>query len=232
MVRIAHTTCLACSIAAAPSATSRSCSRSGHVGSTGLVFRLLYTCYRFVHWLLTGVRVRVGNFSAVPAPLLRRLVVVSELWNHYAAAVFAAKLPRASIETVRARRVHGEAKMRFVSLVAHGLSAMSVHSEALAVRLLVGSMVGAALFVGGVLLAAWYAATSGTAVATSVVAGVIVALVLLGELIFLTAMLAFRTLQGRAAQAFLPVRDFRYYIEEPIVVRGRAAAGAAGARRA
>jgi hypothetical protein len=186
-----------------------------------LSFRVLYACYRLAHWILVGMRVRVGNFSAIPNRLLRRLVVVSELWNHYAAAVFAAKLPRSAIETARGRRLRGNPKMNFVTLVAHGLSAISVHSEALAVRLLVGSMFGSAVLVSGVAVAAWVAVGSGASVSTAVVAGTIVALVILAELVVLALMLAFRTLQGRASSAFLPVRDYRYYVETPITLRRR-----------
>ena len=39
--------------------------------SEGRVFASLYWLYRLVHFLLTGERVRVGNFSAVPRGLLR-----------------------------------------------------------------------------------------------------------------------------------------------------------------
>ena len=52
-----------------------------------IAFRFSYWLYRTAHWVLTGVRVRVGNFSIVPWQAVERLVVVSEIWNHYAAAI-------------------------------------------------------------------------------------------------------------------------------------------------
>src|SRR3954452_24792838 len=104
-----------------------------------LTFRAFYACYRAAHWVLTGVKVRVGNFSVIPRQVLRKLVTVSELWNHYAAAVYAARLPRDTVETTRRPRLHGKSKMNFGSLVGHGLSAMLVHGEAVAIRLLFGS---------------------------------------------------------------------------------------------
>ena len=55
-----------------------------------LPFRALYRIYRALHWLLTGVSVRVGNFSALRPEVLPRLLMASESWNHYAAAVFRA----------------------------------------------------------------------------------------------------------------------------------------------
>ena len=61
--------------------------------SESFVFRSFYRLYKFLHRFLTGISVRVGNFSILPFPYLNTLVVMSELWNHYAAAVFRSKLP-------------------------------------------------------------------------------------------------------------------------------------------
>ena len=92
--------------------------------------------YRLIHFLLTGVQVQVGNFSVIPATVLRRLVAVSELWNHYAAAVYKAKLPMALIPAQRNCRLEGSSRMNLVALVVHGLSAMAVFGDRIGVRLL------------------------------------------------------------------------------------------------
>ncbi len=44
-----------------------------------LPFQLFYQVYRFVHRGLTGVSVRVGNFSILPERYLESLVVAPEL---------------------------------------------------------------------------------------------------------------------------------------------------------
>ena len=44
--------------------------------SEGVVFTACYHAYRSVHWLLTGIAVRFGNFSVIPFCCLQRLVVV------------------------------------------------------------------------------------------------------------------------------------------------------------
>jgi glycosyltransferase involved in cell wall biosynthesis len=124
----------------------------------GIAFRLFYLLYRMLHRMLTGIPVRVGNFSAIPAGMLRRLVVVSEVWNHYAAAVFLARIPRATIPSVRRPRLHGLSKMNVVSLVGHGLSGLSVHAELVGVRLLVAGGVVAAvvlLLLAGLAVFGW-----------------------------------------------------------------------------
>ena len=118
--------------------------------SEGLTFACFYHLYRLVHWLLTGIPVRVGNFSIVPIKALNRLVAVSELWNHYAAAVHKAKLPMTTIPTERSTRLQGTPQMDLVSLVAHGLSAMAVFGDRIGVRLLILVSFGMLLTLSGI----------------------------------------------------------------------------------
>jgi glycosyltransferase involved in cell wall biosynthesis len=56
------------------------------IRSESFTFRVFYRLYKAVHFVLTSRRVRVGNFSVIPAARLASLVAVSELWSHYAAA--------------------------------------------------------------------------------------------------------------------------------------------------
>src|SRR4029077_8125842 len=117
-----------------------------------LTFRLSYRAYRFVHRMLTGVEVRVGNFSVVPRKALTRLMAVPDLWNHYAAAVYRARLPRRLLPLPRGRRLAGTSKMNFVSLLIHGLTAMSVFSDQVSARLLTASVGFAAASAGLIVL--------------------------------------------------------------------------------
>ena len=84
--------------------------------SESLVFQLFYQLYKLLHRILTGISVRVGNFSILPSRYLGTLVVMSELWNHYAAAVFRSGLPFTTIPIPRGNRITGTSKMNFVSL--------------------------------------------------------------------------------------------------------------------
>lgn len=104
--------------------------------------------------MLTGIRVRVGNFSILPFAYLDTLVVMSELWNHYAASVFRSKLPFAMIPIPRGTRFAGTSKMNFVALVSHGLSAISVFGDIVGVRLLIGALAGSLLAGLGIVLIA------------------------------------------------------------------------------
>src|SRR6185295_9677691 len=83
---------------------------------------------------------------------LGRLVAVSELWSHYAASVFKARLPNVSIPVDRGHRITGASTMNLISLIMHGLSASAVFGEVIALRLLVATFLLAIAALLGVLL--------------------------------------------------------------------------------
>jgi hypothetical protein len=180
--------------------------------SEQLAFRVFYSLYRLLHRLLTGIPVRVGNFSVVPASLLSRLVVVSELWNHYAAAVFKARLPRETLPTERASRLCGQSRMNFVALVGHGLSALSVHAELIGVRLLVAT----GLLVGMIcaVLASVLFIRVGTAVIIPAWAPTAVGLlvILLVQAIALALFFVLLIMHGRTQPLFVPIRDYHVFV--------------------
>ena len=176
--------------------------------SEGCLFTFLYHFYRLIHFLLTGVHVRVGNFSIVPPQALKRLVAVSELWNHYAAAVHKAKLPMELIPTERSARLEGTPRMDFVSLVVHGLSAMAVFGDRIGVRLLIvvsGGMVltVTALFTIVAIRLATDLAIPGWATYTTGLLLVVLIQMLLVVLVFVFVILA-----SRNAVNVLPTRDY------------------------
>ncbi len=181
--------------------------------SESLIFRFCYHVYRVAHFVLTGIPVRVGNFSVVPRRQLSRLVAVSELWNHYAAGVFASRVPRATIPTSRGQRLDGKSTMDFVSLVMHGISAISVFSAIVGVRLLMASLV---LFLSGlvalgVVLAMWW---SGEGTVTAPLAyGAGFVLLFLSQLVVLASGLVFFVLRDRDGIGFLPLRDYGFFVE-------------------
>ena len=113
--------------------------------SEGRSFRLFYALYRSAFRVLTGQTIRFGNFSVIPYTLLRRLVAVSEIWNHYAAGVQRARVPSVYLPTSRGKRLAGRSSMNFVSLITHGMSAISVHAETVGSRMLVAAVAFAAL---------------------------------------------------------------------------------------
>jgi hypothetical protein len=181
--------------------------------SESMTFRAFYALYRWAHVLLTGIPVRVGNFRVIPSSQLRRLVVVSELWNHYAAAVFKARVPRTSVPTVRAPRLAGTSRMNFVDLVTHGLSALSVHSELIGVRLLVVAAALIGVMVSGLLIVLSIRFFTDLAIPgwTSTVTGLL--LILLLQAAAFAAFFAFLVLHARSQPTFIPLRDYDYFVD-------------------
>lgn len=179
--------------------------------SEGLLFTALYHAYRAAHRLLTGIEVRVGNFSVIPHAQLTRLVAVSDLWNHYAAAVFKSRLPFTTVSTARGSRYAGDTQMNYAALVGHGLSAMAAFGDRIGVRLLtmtsVVMLAAAAVFVAA--LARMWTAGPLPAWIPFVAA---LALLLAFQLIVVSVTFVFVILGGRDTATFLPLRDYQYYV--------------------
>lgn len=181
--------------------------------SEGIVFSSLYHLYRGLHRALTGESVRVGNFSVVPAGLLRRLVAVSDLWNNYSAAVVHARMPVTMVPTNRGSRYAGRSKMSFVAMVVHGLSAMSVYGDRIGVRLLFGASVITALaVVGSMAFWTWQIWTGAPVSAWSLGLAGLVLLVLLFVMLASSLGFVFIILASRGQPGFLPFRDFGAYV--------------------
>lgn len=180
--------------------------------SEGIVFRAFYQLYRAIHFLLTGIAVRVGNFSVLPWSALATFVVVSEAWNHYAAAVFKARIPRATLPLARGERLAGRSTMNFVALALHGLSAISVFGEIVGGRLLLTACAGLATFV--VLLAACCAAAWAGWLELPPWLGVwiFVSMLLCAQFVILAFVITFSILNARNSLSFLPVRDYKYFV--------------------
>jgi hypothetical protein len=186
--------------------------------SESLAFRVSYQLYKLLHRSLTGIRVRVGNFSILPAPFLSTMVVMSELWNHYAAAVIRSKLPFSMIPIARGTRIAGTSKMNFVSLVAHGLSSMSVFGDIVGVRVLIGSLGGSFLAGLGVVFVLTIRIVTDRAVPTwaSYATGTLAVVMI--QLITIATIFTFFMLSNRTSLGFVPLRDYSLFVEETVDV--------------
>lgn len=179
----------------------------------GVMFQVFYRLYRALHRVLIGRGVRVGNFSVVPRAHLDRLVAVSEVWNHYSASVFRARLPVSTIPIDRGHRIAGESRMNFTSLLAHGLSAISVFSDVVGLRLLVmaGALGGFAAL--GIVAAAAIRIFTPLAIPgwATTVAGTLLVVIL--QAFLMAVVFVFLILQGRNQYGFLPIRDYGYFVD-------------------
>jgi len=180
--------------------------------SEGPVFSFFYFLYRNMFRLLVGEDVQFGNFSVIPGALLRRVVSLSEIWNHYAIGILKAKIPFTSIPTSRGMRLAGRTHMNHVALIVHGLSAIAIYGDVLGVR----AAIATSLMAGPAVLAALTAVAVRlfTNLAIPGWATYVVALALVATLQFatLTAVFVFLILNSRSNVTFLPRRDYSYFI--------------------
>jgi len=181
-----------------------------------LMFRSFYIGYKTLHRVLTGISVRVGNFSILPSQYLSTLSVMPELWNHYAAAVFRSKLPFTSVPIARGRRIAGTSHMNFVALVSHGLSAISVFADIVGVRLLISSLIGSLLVGFGILIVVAIRLFTDLAIPgwATFAAGTL--MIILIQLITIATSFTFVVLLNRTNLGFLPLRDYGYFVAETV----------------
>lgn len=182
--------------------------------SESLSFRFFYYLYRALHRALTGISVRVGNFSILPPAHLETIVVLPELWNHYAAAIFRSKLPFRMIPIPRGKRLAGGSTMNFVSLVSHGLSAISVFGDIVGVRLLISSLAGSILAAVGIIAVAAVRFFTDRAIPgwATQAAGILVVIAI--QFITIATSFTMFVLSSRMNLGFVPLRDHALFISE------------------
>lgn len=180
--------------------------------SEGLMFRIFYQIYKKTYRVLTGSSISFGNFCIIPFGLLDRLMFVSEIWNHFSAGAIRAKLPLATLATVRGKRLAGQSKMNLASLVLHGLSAVSVHMDIVAVRLFLSSISFVLLSLVGILVVFGIRLLTDFAIpgwATTITVGF--TMILLQSLL-ISLFLVFVILTYRTQKLFIPHFDYADYV--------------------
>jgi polyisoprenyl-phosphate glycosyltransferase len=184
-------------------------------------FKLLYFFYKMTFAILTGRKIKFGNFSLIPRQHIRRLVMMPDLWNNLPAALIRSRLPLIELPTKRGRRYAGTSKMNCVSLIVFGLSGISVFTDVMFVRMLI--LTGGLLALGTVatgVVAAMRALTNFASPgwATTVVFGFII-VIAQASVSTLTVLLLL--LNGRSQRTIIPRLDCKQFIlsvtELPIV---------------
>ncbi len=183
-----------------------------HRRTESFSFRVLYKMYKLVHYLLTGVKVQVGNFSILPSRYLGTLVVTSELWNHYAAAVIRSGLPMTTIPIPRGHRIAGSSKMNFVTLAAHGMSAIAVYGDIVGVRVLVASMIGSLMAAAGIIAVIVLRIFANRAVPGWATLSIGALAIIFLQFLSLALSFTFTFLSNRINLSFVPLRDHELFV--------------------
>lgn len=181
-------------------------------------FRIWYRVYQLIFHLLTGQTIRFGNFSLLPMRAVRRLVYMPELWNHLAASIMRSRLPHIEVPTDRGYRFAGESHMNLVALIIHGLSALSVQTDMIFVRVLLAAV--AIAVVDGIGIAIVTAIRFGTDLAipgwATTAVGDLLIILLLTLVVVVAATLTM--LAGRSHRPIVPIVDAPQFIAERVRV--------------
>jgi hypothetical protein len=133
------------------------------------------------------------------------------------------------VPTRRGRRYAGESKMNFVALVIHGMSALSVYSDVIFVRLLVAASTVAAVSLAAIAVVA--AIRLATDLATpgwaTTVAGVF--MILLFQMVLAIVVASLALLGGRNRRPFVPKTDCAQFVAARESIRADAAPRAGSA---
>lgn len=183
-----------------------------HRRTESILFRIFYHVYRLLHLILVGLRVRFGNYSVVPFECAKQMVVVAEMWNHYAASIILSRLPYTSVPCSRAPRLTGTTKMNFVSLVVHGLSALAVFSDRIGARVLMGSIHLMFLTILGMVLIVTIRFATEFSIPGWAPFAIGLLLLLLGQLATISASICLIVLSQRNNFGFLPVKIYSQFI--------------------
>jgi polyisoprenyl-phosphate glycosyltransferase len=182
--------------------------------SEGLFFRIFYRLYKLVFVLLTGKTISFGNFCLVPSKYLRKMVHVSDIWNHFSGGVIRSGIPYTAVATTRGKRYFGQSKMNFARLILHGLSAVAVYADFMSVRLIllsflmvITTILGIAAVIGVRLFTTL--AIPGWATFTVLGLGILFFLALLMGLFLLFNVLTLKTQRG-----IIPAKDYKDFITD------------------
>lgn len=177
-----------------------------------LFFRLCYFLYKCIFILLTGESITFGNFCVIPYPVLKKLVHVSEIWNHFSGGVIKSKLPYRCKPIDRGDRISGKSKMNFVSLIIHGISSFSVYLDVLSIRL----MIFCALLIGFSIIASLLVISirlfTDLAIPGWATYSMLALMIIFIQAFFISIILGFAVTFFRTYKVFIPAIHYKNYL--------------------
>lgn len=179
----------------------------------GKTFKLGYFAYKLLFRLSTGVRISFGNFMLLPKASIERLLGSQHTWNNFAASVKRSRLELTEVSTARSPRLDGKSHMSLVTLVTHGLSAISVYIDIVITRLLITCIVGGLLSLIGITVVLFIRFFTGYAIpgwATSALGAL--GLIFL-QFMVLGSVALFTSLSSRSIVPVFPLLDAKKYIK-------------------
>jgi hypothetical protein len=180
--------------------------------SEGLRFRIFYVIYKALFHVFTGKEIDFGNFLLLPRTALGRITNMPETWNHLAASVLRSRIPLNPVGCHRGTRYAGSSSMNLLTLLIHGLSAVSVFSDFVFVRMLVASSTITVLAIVTALTATMIRLMTSLAIpgwATTVVG---ISMIILFQSLLFSMVASLTMLRDRSAVAFVPSAHSQMFI--------------------
>ena len=176
------------------------------------VFRAGYLAYKVIFRLLTGSTISFGNFCFLPIAVVQRLVLLPDLWNNLPAAVIRSRFRYQAIPIKRGTRYDGVSKMNVSALIVHGMSAMSVYTDVIFVRLLVAAALAAIATVIGMFAVIMIRLFTNFYVMgwASTVFGDL--LIILTQMLVMVVATTLLLLNGRSRRPFVPAIDSSRFV--------------------
>jgi glycosyltransferase involved in cell wall biosynthesis len=179
----------------------------------GITRQFFYALYIIIFRFLTGKSIRFGNFSLIPFKHIYRLISKGDIWLHLPGGIIKSKLSYCIVPTKKGTRYTGTSKMSFTSLVFHGIGALAVFIDIIAIRLLIASCLAIGASLLG--LAAIFIIKITTSLAipgwASILGSSIVIIILVSFLIGL--FLIFSFLMSQSYRRFIPAIHYKEFIE-------------------
>lgn len=178
----------------------------------GKRFKGFYAIYKFLFRLLTGKKISFGNFMVLNKEHVSRLVYTNEIWSHLAGAIIKSKIPYTTVSTHRGKRYGGESKMNFTSLLLHGLGAIGVFTEIIAIRLLLFSIVLIGVSIIAMLVIAGIRLFTDAAIPGWATTAFSSMLIVLLQSCLLSLFTVFLYLSSQSHRQFIPANHYKDYV--------------------
>ncbi len=91
-----------------------------------LIFRFMYEVHCLFTLLVTGKKVRFGNYSLINSNKLTKILACGDLWGAYSAAIVNNYTDIKPLFSERKKRETGKTKMNLFNLILHSLKIISV----------------------------------------------------------------------------------------------------------
>ena len=94
-----------------------------------IIFRLMYEMHYWFTLLITGKKIRFGNYSLISSDKLEKLLSSGDLWGAYPAAIMNNFNDIKPIFYERKKRYTDETKMNVIKLILHSLRIVSIFKK-------------------------------------------------------------------------------------------------------